>query len=115
MRQLSEINKDIEEIDGKINALKAQRRILTNERKERIFADFCHEYGVKKGDVVHTDLDGDMMICGIDERFDKWILTRKIKKNGEPYSVFNSHSQSVFEGCKVIGHIGNDKESQRDT
>ena len=61
MRQLSEINKDIEEIDGKINALKAQRRILTNERKERIFADFCQKYGVKKGDVVHTDLYGDMM------------------------------------------------------
>ncbi len=55
MRQLSEINKDIEEINGKIRALSAQREILSNERRERIFADFCHKYGVKKGDVVHTD------------------------------------------------------------
>ena len=105
MRQLSEINKDIEEINAKIRALSAQREILSNERRERIFADFCHKYGVKKGDVVHTDGYGDMMVCGIDARWSDWILIRKIKKNGEPYSVLNTQVKSVFEGCKVIGHI----------
>lgn len=105
MRQLSEINKDIEEIDGKIKALRAQREILSDERRERMFADFCHKYGVKKGDVVHTNRYGDMMVCGIDARWGDWIQIRKIKKNGDPYSVFNTQSQSVFEGCKVIGHI----------
>ena len=112
MRQLSEINKDIKEIDGQINALKAQRRKLDNERKEHIFADFCHKYGVKKGDVVHTDRYGDMMVCGIDDRWGDWIQVRKIKKNGEPYSVFNTQLPGVFEGCKVIGHIDT-KESER--
>lgn len=115
MRQLSEIKKDIEEIDGKINELKDQRRILNNERKERLFADFCHKYGVKKGDVVHTDLYGDMMVCGIDDRWCDWIKVRKIKKNGEPYSVINTQLPDVFEGCKVIGHIGNGEESERNT
>ena len=105
MRQLSEIKKDIEEINRQINTLKAQLRILNNERKEHIFADFCDKYGVKKGDVVHTDRYGDMMVCGVDKRWDNWIQVRKIKKNGEPYSVFNTQSQSVFDGCKVIGHI----------
>ena len=105
MRQLSEINKDIEEIDGKIKALWAQRKILSDERRERMFSDFCHKYGVKKGDVVHTNRYGDMMVCGIDALRGDCIQIRKIKKNGEPYSVFNTQSHSVFDGCKVIGHI----------
>ena len=46
-----------------------------------------------------------MMVYGIDARWGDWIQIRKIKKNGEPYSVFNTQSQRVFEGCKVIGHI----------
>ena len=108
MRQLSEIKKDIEEIDGKIKALMAQRNILSNERRKRVFADFCEKYGVKKGDVVHTDRYGDMMVCGIDSGWDDWIQIRKIKKNGEPYNVFNIKSQIVFKGCKVIGHIEED-------
>ena len=106
MRELSEINKEIEEIEGKIKALRAQRHILSDERRERMFADFCHKHGLKKGDVVHTEHYGDMMVCGIDPRLGDWIQTRKIKKNGEPYGISNARSQRVFEGCKVIGHIG---------
>jgi hypothetical protein len=105
MRQLSEIKKDIEVIDGKIAALKAQRSLLADESRERMFADFCEKYGVKKGDVVRTDHYGDMMVCGIDARWGDWVQIRKIKKNGEPYSVTSTQSQRVFEDCKVIGHI----------
>lgn len=105
MRELSEINKDIEAIDGKMAVLRAQRNVLTDERRERMFADFCEKYGVKRGDIVHTERYGDMMVCGIDTRWGDWIQVRKIKKNGEPYSVVNTQSQSVFDGCKVIGHI----------
>ena len=112
MRQLSEIKKDIEEINRQINTLKAQLRILNNERKEHIFADFCDKYGVKKGDVVHTDRYGDMMVCGVDKRWDNWIQVRKIKKNGEPYSVINTQLPDMFEGCKVIGHIDNEESEQ---
>lgn len=105
MRQLSEIKKDIEVIDGKIAVLNAQRILLADERRERMFADFCEKYGVKKGDVVHTDRYGDMMVCGIDTRWGDWIQIRKIKKDGQPYCVTGTQSQSTFEGCKVIGHI----------
>ena len=105
MRQLSEIKKDIEVIDGKIAALRAQRNLLADEGRERMFADFCEKYGVKKGDVVHTERYGDMMVCGIDTRWGDWIQIRKIKKDGQPYCVTNTQSQSTFEGCKVIGHI----------
>ena len=105
MRELKEINNDIEAIDGKMAVLRAQRNVLTDERRERMFADFCEKYGVKRGDIVHTERYGDMMVCGIDTRWGDWIQVRKIKKNGEPYSVVNTQSQSVFDGCKVIKHI----------
>ena len=105
MRQLSEIKKDIEVIDGKIAALRAQRSLLADEGRERMFADFCEKYGVKKGDVVHTEHYGDMMVCGIDTRWDSWIQVRQIKKDGHPCRVTCAHLQSAFEGCKVIGHI----------
>ena len=105
MRELKDINKDIEAIDGKMAVLRAQRNVLTDERRERMFADFCEKYGVKRGDIVHTERYGDMMVCGIDTRWGDWIQVRKIKKNGEPYSVVNTQSQSVFDGCKVIRHI----------
>ena len=104
MRELKDINKDIEAIDGKMAVLRAQRNVLTDERRERMFADFCEKYGVKRGDIVHTERYGDMMVCGIDTRWGDWIQVRKIKKNGEPYSVVNTQSQSVFAGCKVIRH-----------
>ena len=105
MRELKDINKDIEAIDGKMAVLRAQRNVLTDERRERMFADFCEKYGVKRGDIVHTERYGDMMVCGIDTRWGDWIQVRKIKKNGEPYSVVNTQSQSVFDGCNVIRHI----------
>ena len=105
MRELKEINKDIDAIDGKMAVLRAQRNVLTDERRERMFADFCEKYGVKRGDIVHTERYGDMMVCGIDTRWGDWIQVRKIKKNGEPYSVVNTQSQSVFDGCKVIRHM----------
>ena len=105
MRELKEINKDIDAIDGKMAVLRAQRNVLTDERRERMFADFCEKYGVKRGDIVHTERYGDMMVCGIDTRCGDWIQVRKIKKNGEPYSVVNTQSQSVFDGCKVIRHM----------
>ena len=105
MRKLEEIAKDIKEIDEKIYTLKEQRQTLVKESSERAFADFCEKYGVKKGDVVHTDRYGDVMIDGVDNTwYCAWIKVRKIKKNGEPYSVCNTLSPSRFEGCKVIGH-----------
>lgn len=105
MRKLEEIDKDIKGIDEKINALNEQRRTLVNERSEREFADFCEKYDVKKGDIVHIDRCGDVMIDGMAKNWIGWITIRKIKNNGEPYKSVEHELPSRFEGCKVIGHI----------
>ena len=108
MRQLSEIESDIREIDRRISELNTQRTALKAERDERRCADFCEKYGVRSGDIVRTTDYGDLMVCGIDSRYGSWISVRKIKKNGEPYSIANSQSEGCFEGCQVIGHIEED-------
>lgn len=107
MRNLEEITKEIKEIDEKIYTLKEQRQTLINEKHGREFADFCDKYSVKKGDVVHTDNYGDVIIDGMDGRWSGWITIRKIKKNGEPYKFAEHHLPSIFDGCKVIRHIEN--------
>jgi len=106
MRKLEEIDKDIKGIDEKIYTLNEQRRTLMGERCEREFADFCYKYGVKKGDIVHiNDRYGDVIIEGMDKTWSGWIVVRKIKKNGEPYKSVEHEIESMFEDCKVIGHI----------
>lgn len=106
MRKLEEIDKEIKEIDEKIYTLKEERRTLMNERSEREFADFCEKYDVKKGDVVHIDRCGDVIIDGVDKKtWLGWIVVRKIKKNGEPFKTVERHLPGFFDGCKVIGHI----------
>lgn len=106
MRKLEEIDKEIKEIDEKIYTLREERRTLMNERNEREFADFCEKYGVKKGDVVHIDRCGDVIIEGMEGTWGGgWIVVRKIKKNGEPYKSVEHELESMFEGCKVIGHV----------
>lgn len=106
MRKIEEIDKDIKGIDEKINTLNEQRRTLVNERCEREFADFCYEYGVKKGDIVHIDdRYGNVIIEGMDKTWSGWVVIRKIKKNGEPYKFIEHEIVSRFDGCKVIGHI----------
>ena len=104
MRELSEINIDIEETKGKISFFKAQLANLIEERCERKFATFCENRGLKKGDIVSTNHYGDVQIVGYDTRFD-WIICRKIKKNGEPYASTTTMQQSCFDGCRIIGYL----------
>ena len=105
MRNLQEIEQDIKAVEQKVQELKSQKSALDNEKGERLFSDFCEKYGVRKGDVVHTKGFGDCMICGINTRWLYFILVRKIKKNGEPYSFATTLSPSCFEGCTVLRHI----------
>ena len=105
MRTLQEIEQDIKAIDQKVQELYSQRSALSKEKSERLFSDFCEKYGVKKGDVVHTNGYGDCVICGIDTRWLYYIKVRKIKKNGEPYSSTTTLSPSCFDGCTVLRHI----------
>ena len=105
MRDLIFIESDIHDINKKMDVLRAQLSNLKKERVERLFFDFCEKYKVKKGDIVRTKADGNLVIFGLDINFPDWATCYKIKKNGEPYKVLHSNLQFIFEGCEVIGHI----------
>ena len=108
MRQLREIENDIEEIFNQIRALNEKQKVLYKERNERMLADFCEEHGVKSGDIVelndrnHTQVQ----IVDLDCHYSGWIRCHKIKKNGEPYSNLTTQSVSLFDGCKIVKSMG---------
>ena len=104
MRKLEEICKDIEVIDNQMYILKERKEVLLNEKRERLFADFCDKHGIKGGDIVelndkeHTRLQ----VVGMCRQWSGWILCRKIKKNGEPYVSTTKYTPGYFDGCKVV-------------
>lgn len=104
MRQLQEINEDIEMINNEMALLKDRKEELMKEKHERIFADFCEKYGVKRGDIVelidrnHTRVK----IAGASCRYSTWISCNKIKKNGDPYVYMTYLLPDNFAGCKII-------------
>jgi hypothetical protein len=103
MRELDDIQKDLDAVQRQIDFYKAKKSVLEDEKAERVFADFCEKYGVQKNDIVRTEDFGDVIIVGIDKRHTRWILCRKIKKNGEPYANTISHLMDAFKNCKRIG------------
>lgn len=105
MRNLEEINLDIMEIREKIHELEGQYESLKDERCERMFADFCYLYGVKKGDIVRTKRNRNVIIDGMEERWDGWVMVRKIRKNSEPSKTVEHMLPNEFEDCEVIGHV----------
>lgn len=108
MRQLQEIENDIQEIFNQIRALKEKQNVLTAERNERMFADFCEEHGIKSGDIVELN-DRDhtqVQVVDMNYHYKGWVRCHKIKKNGEPYSNLTTQSTSKFDGCKIIKSIG---------
>lgn len=108
MRQLQEIENDIEEIFNQIRTLNEKQKVLTAERNERMFADFCEEHGVKSGDIVelNTKAPTQVQIVDMNYRYTGWVRCHKIKKNGEPYSNLVVESVLLFDGCKVIKSMG---------
>ena len=105
MRTLEEINLNIKEIRGKIYELEEQYQSLMDERCEREFAEFCHLYGVKKGDIVHTVKNRSLIIDGMDKIWDGLIKVRKIRKNGEASKSVEYMLPDGFKECQVIGHV----------
>ena len=95
MRQLKEIENDIEAIYEQIRDLNEKQKVLYKERNERMLADFCEEYGVKIGDIVELNDSNhtQVQIVDMDYPYSGWVRCHKIKKNGEPYS--NLTTQSV--------------------
>ena len=104
MRQLQEIENDIKEISNQIRALNEKQKVLTAERNERMFADFCEEHGVKSGDIVelNTKVPTQVQIVDMNYHYTGWVRCHKIKKNGEPYSNLTTELVDLFDGCKVI-------------
>lgn len=108
MRQLQEIENDIKEIFNQIRALNEKQKVLTAERNERMFADFCEEHGVKSGDIVelNTKAPTQVQIVDMNYHYTGWVRCHKIKKNGEPYSNLTTQSVHLFDGCKIIKSMG---------
>lgn len=104
MRTLTEIQKDIDSVNSEIEKLCEQKDKLNRERRERIFFNFCAEYGLKKGDIVKLTTNRTLMVEGIDRNWSGFILCRKIKKDGNPSIIYTSVLRDKFDGCKVIGH-----------
>ena len=107
MRQLQEIENDIKEISNQIRALNEKQKVLTAERNERMFADFCEEHGVKSGDIVelNTKVPTQVQVVDMNYRYKGWVRCHKLKKNGEPYSTLITFQSNEFDGCKVIKTI----------
>ena len=108
MRQLQEIENDIKEIFNQIRALNEKQKVLTAERNERMFADFCEEHGVKRGDIVELNDSNhtQVQIVDMNYHYTGWVRCHKIKKNGEPYSNLTAELVHLFDGCKVIKSMG---------
>ena len=108
MRQLQEIENDIKEIFNQISALNEKQKVLTAERNERMFADFCEEHGVKSGDIVelNTKAHDPVQIVDMNHHYKGWVRCHKIKKHGEPYSNLVTVLVELFDGCKVIKSMG---------
>lgn len=108
MRQLQEIENDIEAIYQQIRDLNEKQKVLYQERNERMFADFCEEHGVKSGDIVelNTKAPRQVQIVDMNYHYSGWVRCHKIKKNGEPYSNLTIESVYLFDGCKVIKSMG---------
>jgi hypothetical protein len=104
MRQLSEINKDIDVINNQVKVLEERKEVLYNEKCERLFADFCDKHGVKSGDIVELNnrVHTQLQIIGMNGPWYSWVLCRKIKKNGEPYASTTTFAPVCFDGCKVV-------------
>ena len=106
MRTLKEIDEEIRGLQEQRRNIEEKIKLLNNERGERMFADFCEKYNVKKGDIVKTLSYGEVQICGMSGTYcTPWVICRKIKNNGEPYQSTVTHMAESFKGCTVVGHI----------
>ena len=104
MRQLEEIENDIKEIFNQIRTLNEKQKVLTAERNERMFADFCEEHGVKSGDIVelNNQKHTQVQVVDMDSHYTGCVRCNRVKKNGEPYKNPTIFLPKEFEGCKVI-------------
>lgn len=108
MRQLQEIENDIKAIYQQIRDLNEKQKVLTAEKNERMFADFCEEHGIKGGDIVELN-DRDhtqVQVVDMNYHYTGWVRCHKIKKNGEPYSNLMTLTKREFDGCKFVKSMG---------
>lgn len=104
MRQLKEINEDIDKTTLEISFLQDRKERLMIEKNDRIFSDFCEKYGVKRGDIVELSDRSNFQveIEGADGKYSPWIVCHKIGKNGNPHVHARYIRPDSFAGCKII-------------
>ena len=93
-----------EVIESEIKKYKEKLSKLEDEFRERAFYDFCKKYGVKAGDIVLLKKHGKVQVVNVEKHYTRFILCKKLKKDGEPAKNFVSYHDSDFEYNKVVGH-----------
>lgn len=96
-----------EAIENDIKKYKDKLAKLEDEFSERAFYDFYKKYGVKAGDIVLLKKYGKVhkvQVVNVDKHYTRFILCKKLKKDGEPAKNYVSYHDSDFEYNKVVGH-----------
>ena len=105
MRELSEINKDINATQAEKNRVDEHLHQLYIERGQRLQYDFEQRHGLKRGDLVDLGRFGKVFYDYV-KPFGTfpWAYGRKVKKDGTPSKTLVSFDFSVYDNCKIIGH-----------
>ena len=93
-----------EAIQSDIQKYKDKLAKLEDEFRERAFYDFCKKYGVKAGDIVELKIHGKVQVVNVEKYYTRFILCKKLKKDGEPANKFVSYHEGDFIGSKVVEH-----------
>lgn len=93
-----------EAIESDIQKCKEKLAKLENEFRERAFYDFCNKYGVKVGDIVELKIYGKVQVVNVEKLYTRFILCKKLKKDGEPSKNFVTYYEGDFLDSKVVGH-----------
>jgi len=106
MRELKDINADIDKMNGEKRVIDDKLRELHIEREKRVQYDFEQKHGLKRGDLVQLR-DGKCLYYDFVELYGSslpWAYCRKPKKDGSPSRNKTSLGESYFIDCIVIGH-----------
>ena len=93
-----------EAIESDIKKYKEELAKLEDEFRERAFYDFCKKYGVKAGDIVELKIYGKVQVVNVEKHYTRFILCKKLKKDGEPAKNFVTYYEGDFLDSKVVGH-----------
>lgn len=106
MRELKDINADIDKMNGEKRVIDDKLHELYIERGKRVQYDFEQKHGLKRGDLVELK-NGKRLYYDFVRPFGgtlPWVYCRKPKKDGLPCFNTTSLTSESFIDCKIVGH-----------